>query len=115
METTAPRLKTALWVQAQLRFCDRDCIPLTVLNKGDGDAGAVLLKIVTSRESCRVYSRAFALDGERGWLCATGIEPVDEGAADAYILKQRSFDRDLWVLEVDDPKGLYQLDAPLIE
>jgi len=115
MDAPAPKLKTGLWVQAQLRLCDLECIPLTVISKGDGDAGSVLLKIVTSRQSCRVFSRAYNIDGERGWLCATGAEAVDEPSADAFVDRQLSFDRDLWVLEIDDPKGLYQLDAPLIE
>jgi|GEM_PF-40214 len=115
MDAEPPRLKTGIWVQAQVRHCDRACIPLAIMNKGDADAGSVLLKIFKGRDDCRVYSRAFSLDGVLGWLCGTGNAPVDEATADAFIKKRLAFDRDLWVLEIEDLKGLYELDAPIIE
>ena len=73
------------------------------------------MKIVAGRENCRVYSRAYTLDGERGWLCATGPAAVSEAAADAYIEKQLNYDRDIWVVEIEDPKSLYKLDGPIID
>ncbi len=115
MDVESPRLKTGIWVQAQVRQCDRACIPLVILNKGDADAGSVLLKIFKGRGDCRVFSRAFSLDGTLGWLCGTGDAPVDDAAADVFIKKRLEFDRDLWVLEIEDQKGLYELDAPIIE
>jgi len=102
-------------VQAQLRLCDQRCIPFVIVKKGDPDAGAVLLKIVIAREDCRVYSRAYTLDGERGWFCGTGAVAVSEDVADAYIEKQLNYDRDIWVIEIEDPRSLYKLDAPIIE
>lgn len=102
-------------MQAQLRLCDQRCIPFVIVKKGDPDAGAVLLKIVIAREDCRVYSRAYTLDGERGWFCGTGAVAVSEDVADAYIEKQLNYDRDIWVIEIEDPRSLYKLDAPIIE
>ena len=102
-------------MQAQLRICDQRCIPLTIVKKGDPDAGAIFLKIVASRESCRVYSRAYTLDGERGWLCGTGPIAVSEAMADAYLEKQLNYDRDIWVVEIEDLKGFYEFDASIIE
>jgi len=36
----------------------------------------------------------------------------DEPEVDAAIAKQRSFDRDLWVIEVEDRAGRHLLDEP---
>jgi len=115
MESFSPNLKSGIWVQAQLRLCDQRCIPFVIVKKGDPDAGAVLLKIVIAREDCRVYSRAYTLDGERGWFCGTGAVAVSEDVADAYIEKQLNYDRDIWVIEIEDPRSLYKFDAPIIE
>jgi len=40
---------------------------------------------------------------------------VDERDCDAYINRQVARDPDLWVLEIEDPKNQYQLDATLVQ
>ena len=49
-----PRLKTALWVQAQVRLCDINLIPIVVTRKGDPDAGSILLKLMRREGRCMV-------------------------------------------------------------
>ena len=47
------------------------------------------------------------MSGARDWVILTqGAEP----AVDASISKQRSFDPDLWVIEVEDRAGRHLLD-----
>ena len=40
-----PKLKSSIWVTAQVKMCDKNSIPIFVLKKGDPDAGSILLKI----------------------------------------------------------------------
>ncbi len=94
---------------AQLRICNAALVSATVAKRGDPDAGAILIKIFRHREDCRVFSQATNFDGARGWICATGDVPVSELAADTYIERQKARDRDLWVIEIEDPKGSYVL------
>ncbi len=108
------RLKTGLWVQAQIRLCDIDSIPAVVVHRGDGDAGAVLLRINRLSDGCEVLTRFRGLDGELGWLRATGPDPVDESKADDYVRRQIDRDPDVWVIEIEDPKGRYRLDGPIL-
>jgi hypothetical protein len=108
------RLKTGLWIKAQIRLCDIGSIPAVVVQRGDADAGAVLLKINRLADGCEVLTRFRGLDGELGWLRATGPDPVEEREADDYVRRQIERDPDLWVLEIEDPKGLYQLDGPIL-
>ena len=108
------RPKTGLWVQAQFRLCDIQSIPVVVVNRGDADAGAVLLKINRLADGCVVLTRFRGLDGESGWLRGTGPEPVDEREADDYVRRQLDRDPDVWVVEIEDPKGRYELDGPIL-
>jgi hypothetical protein len=108
------RLKTGLWVRAQIRLCDIESIPIVVVHRGDADAGAVLLKMNRLGDGCEVLTRFRGLDGEQGWLRGTGPDPVDEPEADDYIRRQIDRDPDVWVIEIEDPRGHYPLDGPIL-
>ena len=108
------RLKSSIWVQAQIKLCALQNIPLYVLSKGDPDAGAILLKICDLTGTCRLYTQTRTLAGELAWSRGLGEGPVDEADANAYIARQQSYDPDLWVIEVEDPGGRYVLDGEII-
>jgi hypothetical protein len=95
------RLRAGIWVKALIRRCDLAAIPIAVLARGDGDAGAILLKFNGGDGGCSVLAQARGQDGEPVWLRATGPMPVGEADADAYIARQRRRDPDVWVLEVE--------------
>ena len=100
------RLKSGIWIKALIRRCDLAAIPIAVVARGDGDAGAILLKLnAGSAESCSVLTQARGQGGELLWMRATGPVPVSEADADAYITRQRQRDPDLWVVEVEHPEA----------
>jgi hypothetical protein len=102
---TEPRLKAKLWVHAAIRQCGVLGIPAMVVASGDADAGAVLVKLNRGAAGCEVFTQVRDGEGRAAWLRATGAEPVDEARADSYIQRQRGYDSDLWVLEVEDREG----------
>jgi hypothetical protein len=108
-----PRLKSGLWVQALIRRYDRQAIPATVVRKGDADAGAIVVKINRRERGCVVLDRTQDLAGALTWRRATGAEPVDEAAADAYIARQAARDPDLWVVEIESG-GEVDLDGTVV-
>lgn len=85
-------------------------IPAFVTSKGDATAGAVLIKMNTLDGKAAAYQRSFDLmSGERAWMVlAEGVE----AEVDVSLAKQRSFDPDLWVIEVEDKLGRHLLDEP---
>ncbi len=95
------RLKTALWIKALIRRCDLAAVAVAVVSRGDGDAGAVVLKLNARDEGCLVLAQARGTDGELVWMRATGPAPVAEADAEAYIARQRQRDPDMWVLEIE--------------
>jgi len=112
------RLKTELWIQAQVRLCNLNFIPMVVTRHGDPDAGAVLLKLLRKDGFCQLLRRTTTLDGELGWALAltskdTGTCDVAEELADGYIDRESARDRDLWVVEIEDYEGRYEIDGPV--
>lgn len=104
------RLTTEIWIAAYLTRLRLATIPVFVLQKGDHTAGAVLVKVNTLDGQACCYQRSFDLmSGERRWVV---LSDGDEPDVDASIAKQKSFDPDLWVLEVEEKSGRHLLDDP---
>jgi len=107
------RLTSEIWVAAYLTRCRLADIPAFVVARGDHTAGAVLVKLNTLDGQACCYQRSFDLmSGERRWVVlADGVEADVDGS----IGRQRSFDPDIWVIEIEDKSGRHLLDQPGLE
>ncbi|MCP4709307.1 MAG: DUF1491 family protein [Planctomycetes bacterium] len=114
MPWSSSKIKAGLWVQAQIRVCDLNCIPIMVRQKGDPDSGAILLKLDRGRAGCSVLSQVRDLDGNPGWMYGGGGEIIGESDAESYIKRQIDRDPDLWVIEIEDMQGRYELDGDIV-
>ncbi|WP_299424981.1 DUF1491 family protein [uncultured Shimia sp.] len=104
------RLTAEFWVQAYLARLRLVDIPAFVVAHGDDTAGAVLVKLNTLDGKAVVYQRSFDLmSGARKWVV---LAEGDEADIDATLTRQRSFDTDAWVIEVEDRQGRHLLDEP---
>ncbi|UWR29790.1 DUF1491 family protein [Sulfitobacter sp. W002] len=105
-----PRLTARFWVDAYLTRLRLQDIPAFVVAHGDDTGGAVLVKLATLDSNAVLFQRSFDLmTGDRKWIeLASG----DEAEVDATVSRQRSFDPDLWVIEVEDRQGRHLLDEP---
>ena len=103
-----PRLTSDFWVRAYLARLEQAGIPAFVAAKGDATAGAVLVKVATLDGQARAFQRSFDLMADsRIWVV---LREGAEADVDAAITRQRSFDPDLWVIEVEDRQGRNLLD-----
>ncbi|MEJ6478823.1 MAG: hypothetical protein ACI86S_002389 [Paracoccaceae bacterium] len=107
------RLTADIWVSAYLTRLRLQEIPAFVVAKGDATAGTVIVKLNTLDGQACAFHRSFDLTtGERTWaVLAEGVE----ADVDVSLGKQRSFDPDLWVIEVEDRAGRHLLDQPGLE
>jgi hypothetical protein len=104
------RLTAQFWVQAYMMRLRGLDIPAFVVAHGDDTAGAVLIKLNTLDGQATVFQRSFdLLSGERRWI---RLSEGSEADVDATISRQRGFDPDLWVVEVEDRAGRHLLDEP---
>jgi len=104
------RLTARFWVDAYLARLRLHDIPAFVVAHGDDTAGAILIKLNTLDGQAIAYMREFDLTTDkRHWaVMAEG----QENHVDAAITRQRAFDPDLWVVEVEDRQGRHLLDTP---
>lgn len=101
------QLVASFWVQAYLTRLRLQDIPAFVVAHGDDTAGAVLVKVNTLDGQAAALQRSFdLLSGARKWV---ELIAGPEGDVDASIARQRSFDPDLWVIEVEDRQGRHLL------
>lgn len=100
------RLTSEFWVQAYLRRLSLADIPAFVTAKGDATAGAVLIKQAPLDGSAMLFQRSYDLDGNRIWVT---LAEGEESGVDESIARQRSFDPDIWVIEVEDRWGRHLL------
>lgn len=105
--TFEPRLKTGLLVSAEIRRCESILLSAVVMHKGDEDRGQVLIKQYVHGKGARLYAQTRDQNDHLIWHQPLGDDFMVEMKVDDYIKRQREFDEDLWVLEVDDPKEVY--------
>jgi hypothetical protein len=104
-----PRLTAEFWIQAYLARLRLADIPAFVVRRGDETAGAVIVKLNTLDGTAKAFARSYDAAGNRMWA------KLAEGAerdVDASLARQRSFDPDLWIVEIEDRAGRTLLDEP---
>lgn len=104
------RLTSEMWVSAYLARLRGAAIPAFLAARGDATAGNVLVKVATMDGAAKLLECRYDLMADaRSWEVMT---EGPEAEVDASVARQRGFDRDLWVVEVEDPKGRHLLDDP---
>lgn len=102
------RVTAEFWVQAYLTRLRLAAIPAFVTARGDATAGAVMVKLNTLDGRAAAWQRSFdPTSGARRWLV---LAEGDEAEVDAALARQRQYDPDLWLVEVEDRAGRHLLD-----
>ncbi len=98
------KLHSDLWVYALIRRVELAGAFATVARKGDGRAGAVLVKTVNRRTGeASLYAEATGADGDSLWMQPSPSHA--EPDLDAYVARAARIDPDIWVVEIEDADG----------
>lgn len=76
-----------------------------VIQKGERDAGTILIVLTENGENSRVYERMPQIDGSRIWHCAVRQTTENKEQFSEYLTKRVRQDPDLWILELDIADG----------
>ena len=102
-------LKSEIWVKAHLRRCFSSGLTAVIVNKGAPEAGAIYVQVTISSQEVRIFSPApgpaYDERGERTWSQPLGSAPVSPDKASEYLARQKSFDPDIWIIDIDDRTG----------
>ncbi len=82
---------------------------MTVLHRGDDVAGSVVLIHRDRAGAQRALTRVAGQDQSYHWQVGATGELVD-----TWVARQRSFDPDLWVIELDTPDLARFIDETII-
>jgi hypothetical protein len=112
MEAT-PRLKAGIFVRALLRRVQVEGASGFVVRSGAEEAGAIILIVARLDGTVLVLNQVRGAKGELVWSQPLGGWS-DEDRAAAWCDKQVTFDPDLWIVEIEDPKGRAFVDEPIV-
>lgn len=108
------RLRADIWVSAYLRRCAHEGASAVLRRRGAAEAGAIFVKIDRLDGSAALYGpapqsemkdgydRLFARLHREAWVTPAETE--------AKIVRETSFDPDLWIIETEDRLGRTFLD-----
>ena len=72
-----------------------------VLQKGEKDAGVILILTTQSGRNTRLWERMPQLDGSRTFVCTREQDDENKQEFDEYVSRRRRSDPDCWLLELD--------------
>jgi hypothetical protein len=108
------RLTSDFWVSAYLRQMAHDGLVAVLRRRGAAEAGAIFVKLDRLDGTAALYGPApqmFAdAGGERRFQLVLDSDPA---SVEEKVERERRFDADLWLVEVEDRGGDPRL--PLVE
>lgn len=109
------RLKSSIWVAAYLRRCQSEGVFGAVRRRGAEEAGAVFVKLALMNGNAMLYAPApqTVYDDSRPIeriFVPSPPQPVEERKIEERLMKEMSFDPDVWIVEIEDKAGRHFLD-----
>ncbi len=117
------RLPTELWVKAYLRRLSGAGLYAAVVKRGDADRGTLWIKVSRPDRTAALYGPAPepldepapAEDRDRRFLRMHKAETIADADAELQLRRARDFDRDLWIVEIEDREARHLLDDWLLD
>jgi hypothetical protein len=99
------RLQSSILVGALIRRAEAQGGFAAVLAKGDPSAGSVLVILAERGKKIRILERALQGGGHYSWQ-DTGAQALAHAEeTEKFLAKRRSFDPDIWLIELDVPSA----------
>lgn len=100
-----PRLPAHIEVGGLIRRANAEGGFASVLQKGERDAGTILLVLTERGGNARVFERMPGLDGARSWQRSKVENPENKQEFYEWLDRRGAQDPDLWIVELDIADG----------
>lgn len=100
-----PRLPAHLEINALVRRAGAEGGFASVLQKGERDAGTILLVLTEKGANARVYERMPGLEGTRQWHRSKTENTENKQEFEDWLSRRGQQDPDLWIVELDIADG----------
>lgn len=105
------RLTSEFWVSAYLRQAALDGLVAVLRRRGAREAGAIFVKLDRLNGTAALYGPApQSLADEGGARRFQLFLDSDPGSIEERVERERRFDPDLWLVEIENRKGDPKLD-----
>jgi hypothetical protein len=109
------RLRSDLWVSAYLRRCGVEGVTAVLRLRGAAEAGAIFVKVDRLDGSATLYGAAPSMvepppGVDRLFARQHEAEALPIPDIETRLTRQRRFDPDIWIVEVEDRQGRSFLD-----
>ena len=95
------RLPAHVEVGAMLRKAQGEGGFATVIQRGERDAGVILLLTLERGENARLWERMPQLDGTRVFTCTKTQDNDNKQEFEEYLSRRQRQDPDSWLVELD--------------
>ena len=99
------RLPAHLEVAGLIRRVQAEGGFATVLQKGEHDAGTIMIVLTERGGHSRIYERMPQLDGARQWECSKKQDADNAREIGDFVSRRMVQDPDLWIVELDIAGG----------
>ncbi|MFM5895044.1 MAG: DUF1491 family protein [Novosphingobium sp.] len=99
------RLPAKLEVSALVRAVNSAGGFAAVVNKGEPEAGTLLVICTENGTNRRLFERMPSIDEDREWTMSLAEDTENKHFFDDYLERRRSQDPDLWIVELDIANG----------
>jgi hypothetical protein len=101
-----PRLTSDFWVSAYLRQAAHDGLDAVLRRRGAREAGAIFVKLDRLDGTAALFGLApQALADEEGERLFQLVLDADPLAIEERMERERRFDPDLWLVEIENRRG----------
>lgn len=97
------RLPAHLEVSGILRAVDAQGGFATVIERGERDAGTILILTMERGNNARLWERMPQLDGSRPYVVTKDQDPEKPEEFTEYLARRKRQDSDIWIVELDVP------------
>jgi hypothetical protein len=99
------RLPAHLEVAGLIRIAQAEGGFASVLQKGERDAGTILLILTHRGANARVFERMPRADGTREWALSRQENIDNKAELEDWLERRKAQDQDLWIVELDIANG----------